>query len=92
MKNILKFARLSNNAKAPTKGSKLAAGFDLYSAYDYSVPPSGKVIVLTDLQVQIPEGHYGRVAPRSGLAVKHFIDVGGKILNFFIYLKFHFDE
>ncbi|KFM57258.1 Deoxyuridine 5'-triphosphate nucleotidohydrolase, mitochondrial, partial [Stegodyphus mimosarum] len=81
MKNILRFARLSNNAKAPTKGSKLAAGFDLYSAYDYSVPPSGKVLVLTDLQVQIPEGHYGRVAPRSGLAVKHFIDVGAGVVD-----------
>lgn len=33
-------------------------------------------LVGTGLQLAIPEGHYGRVAPRSGLAVKHGIDVG----------------
>lgn len=29
----------------------------------------------------IPEGCYGRVAPRSGLAVKHFIDVGAGVVD-----------
>ena len=32
----------------------------------------------TDLKIALPDGCYGRVAPRSGLAHKHFIDVGGK--------------
>ena len=27
---ILKFAKLSENARAPSRGSKLAAGYDLY--------------------------------------------------------------
>ncbi len=38
---VLRFARLSENAFAPTKGSALAAGHDLYSAYDYVVPAHG---------------------------------------------------
>ncbi|XP_034473916.1 deoxyuridine 5'-triphosphate nucleotidohydrolase [Drosophila innubila] len=38
-------------------------------------------IVKTDLQVQVPEGSYGRVAPRSGLAVKNFIDVGAGVVD-----------
>lgn len=38
----------------------------------------GKVIAKTDIQIEIPEGCYGRVAPRSGLAANHHIDVGGK--------------
>ena len=29
----------------------------------------------------IPEGYYGRVAPRSGLAVKNFIDVGAGVID-----------
>lgn len=33
----------------------------IYSAYDYTVPSKGKVLAMTDLQVQIPHGHYGRV-------------------------------
>lgn len=43
------------------------------------MPPAGKAIVKTDIQIQLPEGCYGRVAPRSGLAANHHIDVGGKI-------------
>jgi dUTPase len=37
--------------------------------------------VQTDIQIEVPEGCYGRVAPRSGLAVKNFIDVGGKSIK-----------
>lgn len=36
---------------------------------------------MTDIQVQVPEGSYGRVAPRSGLAVKNFIDVGAGVVD-----------
>ncbi|GFQ86852.1 deoxyuridine 5'-triphosphate nucleotidohydrolase [Trichonephila clavata] len=81
MKQVLRIAKLSSNAKIPTKGSKLAAGYDLYSAYDYVVPAQGKVLAMTDIQVQVPSGHYGRVAPRSGLAVKNFIDVGAGVVD-----------
>ncbi|BES97623.1 deoxyuridine 5'-triphosphate nucleotidohydrolase [Nesidiocoris tenuis] len=78
---VLRFAKLTENAFAPTKGSDLAAGFDLKSAYDYLVPARGKELVKTDIQVAIPEGCYGRVAPRSGLAWKHHIDVGAGVID-----------
>ncbi|XP_062585734.1 deoxyuridine 5'-triphosphate nucleotidohydrolase-like [Saccostrea cucullata] len=78
---ILKFAKLSKNAFSPTRGSKLAAGYDLYSAYDYVIPAKGKVIAKTDIQIALPDGCYGRVAPRSGLAAKHFIDVGAGVID-----------
>jgi len=77
----LRFAKLTENAFIPTRGSAQAAGFDLYSAYDYVVPKQGKQLVLTDLQIALPEGCYGRVAPRSGLAAKHFIDVGAGVID-----------
>jgi len=41
------------------------------SAQDVVVPARGKLVVLTDLAIAVPEGTYGRVAPRSGLAAKH---------------------
>ncbi|KAL5019961.1 hypothetical protein ScPMuIL_002853 [Solemya velum] len=78
---ILRFAKLTENAFSPTRGSKLAAGYDLYSAYDYVVPARGKQIAKTDIQIALPEGCYGRVAPRSGLAAKHFIDVGAGVID-----------
>ncbi|XP_073706640.1 deoxyuridine 5'-triphosphate nucleotidohydrolase-like isoform X1 [Garra rufa] len=78
---VLKFAKLTENATTPSRGSNRAAGFDLYSAYDYSVGPMDKALVKTDIQIAVPHGYYGRVAPRSGLAVKHFIDVGAGVVD-----------
>ena len=62
-------------------GSKLAAGYDLHSAYDYEIPAHGKLIAKTDLQIRVPDGTYGRIAPRSGLAAKHFIDIGAGVVD-----------
>lgn len=77
----LRFTKLSENACAPSKGSARAAGYDLYSAYDYVIPPMEKAVVKTDIQIALPAGCYGRVAPRSGLAAKHFIDVGAGVID-----------
>jgi len=46
---------------------------------DAVVPARGRAVVQTDLAIAVPDGCYGRVAPRSGLAVKHFIDTGGNV-------------
>lgn len=75
---VLKYSKVVPEAYAPTKGSLKAAGYDLKSAFDITVPARGKALVDTGLKIQLPEGCYGRIAPRSGLAVKNFIDVGGK--------------
>ncbi|XP_014671624.1 PREDICTED: deoxyuridine 5'-triphosphate nucleotidohydrolase-like [Priapulus caudatus] len=78
---VLRFAKLSELAFKPSKGSQFAAGFDLYSAYDYTVPARGQVLAKTDIQVAVPPGCYGRIAPRSGLAAKHSIDVGAGVVD-----------
>ncbi|CAF4842268.1 deoxyuridine 5'-triphosphate nucleotidohydrolase [Pieris napi] len=78
---ILKFSRLSEHAFPPVKGSEKAAGYDLKSAYNYTVPARGKELIKTDLQIELPSKCYGRVAPRSGLAVKNFIDVGAGVID-----------
>lgn len=77
---VLKFTKVVPDASAPTKGSVKAAGYDLMSAYDYVVPAHGKEMIDTGIKVQLPEGCYGRIAPRSGLAAKNYIDVGGRLL------------
>ena len=58
----------------------MAAGYDLKSAYDVIVPAEGKALVKTDIQIQLPS-RYGRVAPRSGLAWKIFINVGAGVID-----------
>ncbi|NXK03576.1 DUT protein, partial [Herpetotheres cachinnans] len=77
----LRFTKLSENACAPSRGSARAAGYDLYSAYDCVIPPMEKAVVKTDIQIALPSGCYGRIAPRSGLAAKHFIDVGAGVID-----------
>merc|ERR1711939_562008 len=72
---------LSETAKAPTKGSAFAAGYDLYASKETTVPARGKVLADTDISIAVPAGTYGRVAPRSGLAAKHSIDVGAGVID-----------
>ncbi|ETW84263.1 hypothetical protein HETIRDRAFT_425693 [Heterobasidion irregulare TC 32-1] len=73
--------RLSAKAKLPTRGSALAAGYDLYSAEKKIIPARGKALVDTQLSIAVPAGTYGRVAPRSGLASKFMIDTGAGVID-----------
>ena len=43
------------------------------------IPPKG--LVSTGIRVAIPPSYYGRLAPRSGLALKHGIDVGAGVID-----------
>jgi len=73
--------KLSPQGRLPTRGSAFAAGYDLYAARDTVVPARGKVLVDTDISIAVPTGTYGRIAPRSGLASKHFIDTGAGVID-----------
>jgi len=70
-----------DNARLPTKGSIYSAGFDLYSAENVTIPAKSKGLVSTGISIAIPTDCYGRVAPRSGLANKNFIDVGAGVID-----------
>jgi len=77
----LEFERLDANAILPTRGSRAAAGLDLYSIEDITILPHERTLARTGLAVAIPEGFYGRVAPRSGLATKHGLDVLAGVID-----------
>merc|ERR1711915_576298 len=79
--DVLEVAKLSENATIPTRGSATAAGYDLYSAEDCVIPARGKGLVKTDIQIKVPHGTYGRIAPRSGLAWKNHIDIGAGVVD-----------
>ncbi|CAA3024773.1 deoxyuridine 5 -triphosphate nucleotidohydrolase [Olea europaea subsp. europaea] len=71
----------SEKAILPSRASPLSAGYDLSSATETKVPARGKALIPTDLSIAIPEGTYARIAPRSGLAWKHSIDVGAGVID-----------
>jgi dUTP pyrophosphatase len=71
----LNVKKLVPNAVLPTRGTPGSAGYDLYSTDGFIVMPGHRVVIPIGVSVQLPVGTYGRIAPRSGLAVKHGIDV-----------------
>ncbi|VDN99383.1 unnamed protein product [Rodentolepis nana] len=78
---VLLFRKASAHAHTPSRGSELAAGYDLYSAVDCVLKPGGRALINTDIQISLPPGCYGRIAPRSGLCLKHGIDVGAGVID-----------
>ncbi|WCJ20945.1 Deoxyuridine 5'-triphosphate nucleotidohydrolase [Euphorbia peplus] len=79
--SYFKVKKLSENAVLPSRGSPLSAGYDLSSAVETKVPAKGKALIPTDISIAVPEGTYARIAPRSGLAWKHSIDVGAGVID-----------
>jgi dUTP pyrophosphatase len=77
----MRIKRIHKDATIPTKGSDGAAGYDLYSTEDYKLCVGERKLFKTGLQIEIPSGLYGRIAPRSGLAYKHGIDVLAGVID-----------
>jgi dUTP pyrophosphatase len=77
----LKVKYLTTKAHALTRGTLFSAGLDLCSAYKYTIPPLSRLLIRTDLSFTLPSGTYGRIAPRSGLAYKHGIDVFAGVID-----------
>ena len=68
----IKIKKLKANATIPTRGSKYAAGYDLYACVDEDVviAPHENVKIGTGLSIAVPEGYFGAIFARSGLAAK----------------------
>ena len=77
----LLFKKLHPEARLPTRGSPQAAGLDLYSVERVTLRPGARAAVRTGLSVAIPGGFYGRVAPRSGLALKSGMDTLAGVID-----------
>ena len=69
----IKFKRLSENAIAPVKAHNTDAGFGLTVAgITTELNESGQVILVyhTGIAVEIPEGYFGALVPRSSISKK----------------------
>lgn len=68
--------RLTLDARIPTYADGGAAGADLYASEGVTIHPWCREMVSTGIAIELPaSGVYARIAPRSGLAVRHGIDV-----------------
>jgi len=65
----------------PVKATLRSAGFDLSSVETVTIPPGERRVISTGLSITCPIGTYGRLAPRSGLAANHGIDVLAGVID-----------
>lgn len=72
MTTNIKIAKVRPDAKIPTRGSDLAAGYDLYACMDNDIviKPHSTFKIRTGLSIQPPRGYFGAIFARSGLATK----------------------
>tara|TARA_Y100000004_G_scaffold145692_1_gene166282 strand:- start:3885 stop:4358 length:474 start_codon:yes stop_codon:yes gene_type:complete len=77
----LRFQKINPEAKAPEKSHDSDAGYDLSCLDDFDVYPFERALVKTGIKIQLAEGTYGRIAPRSGLAFKKGIDVMAGVVD-----------
>ena len=77
----LRVHKLSSSAVVPARASPGAAGYDVCASEDTTIAPGTRHLVATGLQLELPHGCYGRIAPRSGLACKHSIDIGAGVID-----------
>ena len=73
--------KLNDKAVIPTRGSDSAAGYDLYSTEFAILKPGERLLFKTGLAMEIPDGYYGKISPRSGLAYKYGIDVLAGVID-----------
>lgn len=78
---VLAVKLLTPDATLPTRGSAKAAGLDLFASQDALLAWGERKLISTGLCVKICENHYGRVAPRSGNAVKHGLTIGAGVID-----------
>lgn len=88
--------KLTPTASLPLRGSAAAAGYDLAACLKdesgasrgkfteggtITIQPGARALVPTGIAFTVPDGTYGRIGPRSGLAVKHGIDTLAGIID-----------
>lgn len=89
----LRVKKLVPTASLPFRGSEAAAGYDLSACLvdenghprnanaAITINPGARALVPTGLALTVPDGTYGRIGPRSGLALRHGIDILAGIID-----------
>ena len=71
-KEEIEIKMLTKTSKIPTRGSSQAAGYDVYADIekDIVINPHETEKIPTGFAIKIPEGYFGGIFPRSGIATK----------------------
>lgn len=72
---------LSPQGRVPVRAHPESAGLDVFAARPAVIPPMSRALVPLDIAVAAPPDTYARIAPRSGMAAKHSVDVGAGVVD-----------
>lgn len=70
---------MNERARLPQKTTTNSVGLDLFSTHHMEIEPGHYKIISTGIGIELPEGYYGWVASRSGLASRGIVVQGGII-------------
>ena len=73
--------KLSPTARVSTKGLDKTAGHDLYANEGTEIPARVQAVIGTGIAIGLPQDTYGRIALRSGLAVKHRLTTNAGVID-----------
>lgn len=77
----LKVLRLSDKGFLPKRGTPYSAGLDLFSPIDTEVQPGSRLLVKLDISIELYDGTFGHILPRSGLSLKNGIHIGAGVID-----------
>lgn len=80
MDRFIHMELVSDEATLPSRATPLSAGLDLFSAENVEIRPQSRIVVSTGLKIGIPPSHYGRIAPRSSMAIRE-VDVAAGVID-----------
>ena len=72
----IKIKRLSEDALIPVRATDGAACYDLYVPRDTAIS-KGRNVVKLDLAIELPQGTYAEIRPRSGFSAMGMEDITG---------------
>lgn len=77
----LKMRIIADNPKQFSKAHDSDAGYDILASDRYSILPGEKAVINTGLFIELPQNYVGIVKSRSGLSVKHDLEVGAGVVD-----------
>lgn len=69
----MRFERVKDapaETKLPTRSTAKSAGYDFYSPQEFVIPGLMTVKIVTNVKVQIDEGYFLEIVPRSSMGIK----------------------
>jgi dUTP pyrophosphatase len=78
---MILFKKLHPDAIIPKQQREGDAGYDLHAAFDGILHVGSRLAIRTNIACAIPQGYVGLIKGRSGLALKHGIQVLGGVID-----------